>query len=211
MADIHHVTMSGPKGKTIFHDTYMACLADDTRLYLAKKTQERIDHTNKVKDIPAIVVVNSLIIENNIDDIIESLMPDYKILKNNTNFTFSMKIDILKALKVIPNFILNSCDIIRKIRNEFAHNLEIDDFDKLDKPLIKKMDGQLKNFDKKTNMEQPILDRYNELNFFTSWALQTYKTHTQRLNEYIRDDNFIKKFQDFCIKEKDGFYPNKQL
>jgi len=51
---------------------------------------------------------------------------DYRALTDRSDFTFSFKIVLLKSLRLIPSNIVNMCDCVRKVRNEFAHNLEID-------------------------------------------------------------------------------------
>ena len=40
-------------------------------------------------------------------------------------------------MRIIPNEIIVTCDLVRKVRNVFAHNFDVDLIDNIDPKLIK--------------------------------------------------------------------------
>ncbi len=93
--------------------------------------QQTLDHLYAVKDERALVLVGALLVENAIDDLLLAFMPGYKKLSDNREFTFSMKTELAKTLGLCPPELFVSVDIVRKIRNDFAHQLTIDTFSKI--------------------------------------------------------------------------------
>ena len=73
-------------------------------------------------------------------------MPGYETLLREADFPFSMKIKIADALRLIPSRILTSCDLMRKVRNEFVHNLELQSFSQLDTKLLNEFAPHVREF-----------------------------------------------------------------
>ena len=75
------------------------------------------------------VIIGALIIENELDNFLSGWIKIYSHLKNSKDLTFSFKVDLVISLKLIPRRILNAIESIKKIRNVFAHNLDISAFE----------------------------------------------------------------------------------
>lgn len=93
---------------------------------------------NKLTDDRAFIILAAAVLEYQIDRFLKCFIPDYKtLITDNTNFGF--KIKIVKSFRLIPPQITECADLIRNIRNEFAHNLQIDNFDEMtDQTKLKK-------------------------------------------------------------------------
>ena len=83
---------------------------------------------NKINDDRSFVILALAVLEYQIDRFLKAFIPKYDVLiKSSTNI--STKIDIIKAFNLIPTQIVDMVDLLRNIRNIFAHNLEIDGFE----------------------------------------------------------------------------------
>ena len=114
--------VDGPRGETLFHKPFFLYFRHDPTPELLKKTQ-KIDYDR------LLAVVSSLIVEDRLNAALSAFMPRYKVLDESEDYTFSMKIKLMRALNFIPTRLLSAADEIRKVRNEFAHNLELERFD----------------------------------------------------------------------------------
>ena len=82
---------------------------------------------NKVEDERSFAILSASLLEYQFDKFLKEFIPEYKILVNkNTNF--STKINIVAAFNLIPKQFIIMSNLIRNIRNNFAHNLEVDNF-----------------------------------------------------------------------------------
>jgi hypothetical protein len=82
---------------------------------------------NSLKDDRSFVILITTIIEFHTDRLLGIAIPGYeKNLLKDSAITFSIKLNLLKSLNLLPPQIFNLSDCVRKIRNEFAHNVEID-------------------------------------------------------------------------------------
>lgn len=76
-------------------------------------------------DESTIILVGHLLIENLIDKIIESKCKSPKIILNDSRtYPFSVKVQILYSMRLIPDYIYNNIIRINKLRNKFSHNIE---------------------------------------------------------------------------------------
>ncbi len=84
------------------------------------------------------VVLAALVLEYHYDEALKILMPGYDEISTSSGYTFSLKIETLSALKLVPPLIPRSAHCVRKIRNEFAHNLTIDRLDAVRADLLER-------------------------------------------------------------------------
>lgn len=83
---------------------------------------------NKLSDDRSFVILAATVLEYEVDRFLEAFIPESKsIVDQNTNF--NRKIVLIKAFRLVPPQIVNIADLVKNIRNEFAHNLDIDSFD----------------------------------------------------------------------------------
>lgn len=80
----------------------------------------------KSGDDRSYVILTALMLENQYDQFLSILIPGFNALADNRDFTFSLKTQLLRALKLIPPLIPRCADCIRQIRNDFAHRLELE-------------------------------------------------------------------------------------
>ncbi|MBP1311725.1 hypothetical protein MHH57_05570 [Paenibacillus sp. FSL H7-0442] len=103
---------------------YGGCLDEEKKKEISSKNLEALVHIIPLKDDRLLLLTGALIIENSIDNYLSDFMSGYNALKENRDFSLSMKIGLAKALALCPSKIFNYCNIIRLMRNDFAHNLQ---------------------------------------------------------------------------------------
>lgn len=134
---------------------------------------------NKLEDEMAFVILAANVLENEVDNFLKVFIPKYRlIIKENTGF--NKKLELIRAFRLIPPQIIEFAECIRKIRNVFAHNSEIDNFndliksDKLSKHIV-------------------VLDRL--------WDSYESEMTYGKINDTYRD-----KFKDIWRKSLEGFF-----
>lgn len=79
----------------------------------------------------AYILVSAVAIEDQVFKILKAISPSINCLSDNKDFTFSIKINLLKSFEFCNPNIIEYANLIRKIRNDFAHNLLLNDFESL--------------------------------------------------------------------------------
>lgn len=138
-------------------------------------------------DDRSFVVFSFVVIEKYLDTLLEAIAPGYKVLKDNRDFTVSLKTEVLKALRLIPSRILQAIDMARKIRNEFAHG----EWDRLEQ-LPSKFRDPAANLVRLIFGEQPtyvssLRETFKALVFFVLSGLQAYRPNFLILREKLDD------------------------
>lgn len=78
-------------------------------------------------DEATIILVSHLLIESLLDKIIQiKCKSPKKILDDHVTYCFSVKLQIIYAMGLLPDNIFNNIVRINKFRNKFSHNIEID-------------------------------------------------------------------------------------
>ena len=139
-----------------------------------QKARELYEKIKKTGDQRSKVVLSGIIIEYHLDRLLKTLLLDYNILTNKTGFTFSIKISLLESLRLIPIKIINSCDCIRQVRNTFAHNLDLDKIEDIDKKLISKIIQTYSEINPNGKNKELAL-KYDGIHFVTSGNLRSYE------------------------------------
>jgi hypothetical protein len=152
-----------------------------------------IKNVFELKDDRLFALVADLLVENAIDGYLSEVMPRYKQeLSDNRDFTFSLKIAVARELRLSPAKFFKGADVLRRIRNEFAHNLQIKTFNDLKPDLLREIDNVLNEYcPKKASQQIPVRGRFYSLVFDTVVVLILYKKHLHTLNAYLRDKTFI--------------------
>ncbi|MHB0755461.1 hypothetical protein [Polaribacter sp. M15] len=155
------------------------------------KTVELYNRISETGDDRSKIILAGIIVEWYLDRILKCLFIDYKILTKRSDFTFSVKISILKSLRLIPLNIIIMCDCVRKIRNEFAHNLNIDNINQTEKK-FKDQIHQLyvKNVENTSDID--LIKKFESVYRLGSSHLRTYEKNIILLRERIDDPNFEK-------------------
>ncbi|MFI1770264.1 hypothetical protein [Thalassobellus citreus] len=82
---------------------------------------------NEIDDDRSFVILACSVMEYQIDRFLNLFIPNPKILINNKT-SLNNKILIIQAFKIIPPHFVQIMNVLRNIRNDFAHNLNIDSF-----------------------------------------------------------------------------------
>jgi hypothetical protein len=193
------------KSEAVFHEQNPELIGGLSAFnQIVGEIQDYIKHIAELKDDRLYALVADLLAENAIDGYLSELMPRYKQeLAEKKEFTFSLKIAVAKELRLSPPKFFKGADVLRRVRNEFAHNLEIKTFEALKPELIDEIGGVLKGyFPKKQPTYTSIRDKFSSLMFHTVVALIFYRKHLRSLNSYLRDDVFQDNLLAYCRKHQ---------
>jgi len=170
-----------------------------------KKTLENYSRIINTGDHRSRVILAGIIVESYFDRILKCFFIDYKNLSDRSDFTFSFKISLLKSLRLIPNEIIISCDLIRKIRNVFAHNFEINNIEELDIKLIKHI-NQLYQQRNQRPEEKKLIDKFHAIYSIGYSELRSYEKNIKLLREAIDNPDFEKNLQTMNLQRMDDFH-----
>jgi len=191
------INIVGEKDETLFYCPLIDVGLLDSFDEIQDKMNEYLSKCNTTSDDRALALIGALCIEKELDVFLSEWIKNYKPLAKNKDFTFSFKIELANSLRLIPSKIFNSIEPIRKIRNIFAHNLEIDTFEKA------------KEFDSKADKPSFVM-LYDKVKAFHKWevtddkrtfkhlmaiiilGLRVYTKHVLKLSNYIWNRNNLK-------------------
>lgn len=95
--------------------------------YNGKIAEKWIEVVQKSREPLNVILTTHLIAEHAIDYLIFTNCPNHTTLLSNVGtYTFSVKLNILYAAKIISRELYENVKKLNKLRNEYAHNLEID-------------------------------------------------------------------------------------
>lgn len=184
------IDMGGEKGKSLFYRNLVDAVDQEKFDDIQKKLDDYFEKYETISDDRALAIIGALSIENELDNFLATWIKDYKRLASNKDLTFSFKVELAISLKLIPIRILNAVEPIRKIRNIFAHHLDIDTFDKAkefesksDKPSFPKLYDKIKTFivwDKDDDRQT-----FKTLIIMIILGLNVYTKHTAKVQNYI--------------------------
>lgn len=150
-------------------------------------------------------ILAGIIVEHHLDRLLKLLFIDYKFLEERSDFTFSFKISILKSLRLIPENIAVMCDCVRKVRNEFAHNFDINSIDEINKNLQNQI-HQLYVENTKAEKETPLIKKFTGIYNLGSGGLRTFEQNIRLLREKIDEDSFESELHKINDKRRTKFH-----
>jgi hypothetical protein len=180
----------GERGESVFSIPFLSI----TEIH--ESNLELPDFFKKIEesgDERSYVIISALVVENQLDGFLEIIMPGYSKLTEIKDFTFSLKIELLKAHKIIPPIIARCINYIRKIRNEFAHNLSINDIDSVDEKILRVGDSlydDVYRFYKETHTGKTKRERYHGILQGAIIGLRSYRPNIKLLRRLLDDDEF---------------------
>jgi hypothetical protein len=186
--------VGGPKGETLFFAP-RSFLLKESNEYLQQDYDEYWKHYKGIRDHKLLVLVAALCIENQLTNLLLSYSPGICEYKNDSEITFSIKVKFAKSMRIIPSRILSSCDLIRQIRNVFAHNLEIRTFANLDSKYLNKLHPYIMEYNKDERDPSDYIKLFIELTGFTLTALIIYTKHLLYLREYLLTNESTESFE----------------
>lgn len=185
-----YINIEGPPGESVFRRLVEWLFPFDRMPELQKELDDYWAHYKDLADERAVALVGALCVEDSLDRMINAFFPASKILHENRDFTFSLKIDIVKACKIMPSRILRDCDRIRKLRNDFAHDLRLKAFS--DYENFQAVDQAIKEYQASYDLNVSPRKRFEDLVAFVCVALNMYTTHVQIMRKFLESADFMK-------------------
>ena len=191
------LNIEGPYGKSRFRHLLVWLLPSDPREY-QRELQKEIDdywaHYKDLSDERAVVLAGSLCVEDCLSRMIDAFFAASGSLHD---LSFYRKINLVRACTLIPSRILEDCGTVNKLRNAFAHNLELKNLSDLSEREFQRVDQALKRYDKSYDFNVPYRKRFEALVSFAYIALIAYESHVKSLREYIESEDFMKALKNF--------------
>jgi hypothetical protein len=189
--DTPQTIIIGPKHRDQFPELVEGGVTDEERESV-RRVQLRIDKEIKrifqMDDDRLLALVSALLVEEAIDTLLRELMPGYGKLLENIGFTFSLKIDVLRALHLVPFRLIANADLIRKLRNEFAHYLEVDSFSSLDSGRLEELKRRCTALAPELSILETHSQRFMVLAAVTTSSFYMMRPDVRELNGLLRED-----------------------
>lgn len=192
------VKLEGPHSETVFSRPIEWCLEEDSRVKLQEEVNALMNHVADLNEDRLLVLVGALLVENKIHEFLSFIIPNYQSLLENRDFTLSMRIDLANALKLCPSRIFSCAHIIRKIRNDFVHDLSCQSFTNLNEGRLQSMRNQLAGFNPAFIVDKSDRQIFKDLVIMVAIALWVYCRHVIWLNKFIRSKDFYQVLRPFC-------------
>ena len=192
------VSVEGTKGESLFHKALTRIVTPEGAVEaMQSEVASALEKVEKTGDERALALVGALLVENAVQKLLASVMPAHDDLLEHQNVTFSVQIEIALALRHVPKRILRSAHVIRKIRNEFAHDLELDEFSKVTEKLRRQMHARAKEFKEDGAVAGNDLKTFSNLAVLVVLALRVHSLQTGAMDEYLRSDQFMSAFDNW--------------
>lgn len=164
-----------------------------------KTLEEALEHLEKTEDERALVIVGALLLERAIDELLSAYIPGYEELSEDRDFSFSMKIKIAKAVNICPLELLKGADVVREVRNAFAHDLSVVTLSKV----LKKNKNLTEALRYRIRQCANIEKGYEIVGFriyihFLVKQIYFYRLQAWLINEFIRSEHLLPALQKFC-------------
>ena len=161
-------------------------------------------HYRDVTDDRLVALVAALCIENSIDELLLSIAPGCHQCKEDQDFTLSVKIKTVRALRVIPARILTACDLVRKVRNGFAHQVTLKRFEDVPDKLREALEPSVRSFNVATRDPREAQRLFKDLVGFILAALRIYTEHVAHLRRFVESDEGQLGFRKWCEEQESG-------
>ncbi|MCD4769849.1 MAG: hypothetical protein K8R35_06760 [Bacteroidales bacterium] len=185
------------EGKQVFSQPFLDLLNYSDWNNELPQLYERI---NSLADDRSFVILMAVVLEYHVDKLLRILLPNYEILLETSEFTFSIKLKILKASKLLPEIIFEFSELTRKIRNSFAHNLSFDNLEELkegnkqERKLVNKLEQLCTDYSESLVYFIPKSNdyrmRFKDVASFAILALREYEPNIKGLRELIDKNGF---------------------
>jgi hypothetical protein len=195
------VNIQGPPGESVFCHLVVWCITAESLEILQTELNDQFVHVRDANDDRLLALVSALVVENAVDGLLSALMPGYTALRNRMDITFSMRIQIAKAMRIIPSRILGCADFVRRVRNMFAHNLSIKSFDQLEPCELQSMMDRLSQYDPDLLTDKSHAEVFEQLVVWTAVALRAYSLQVAALGEFVRTEEFMSGLKQYATRE----------
>src|SRR5690554_6303 len=165
---------------------------------------------NNIDDDRSFVILATTVLEYQIDRFLEKFIPKYDCLIDR-NTSLNTKIRTIKAFNLIPSQFIEMINLIKNIRNDFAHNLTFDSFKnvpKTEKNLIKNIE-KLKEHWNNYSSEMPYWQKDDNIRllFKVIWricleGLRVYEINIELFRQETEKTEFIQDLHQLSTKLK---------
>lgn len=192
------LNFEGPENETLFTKLLIWCLPTEWFQTVQREIDAAFSQLSEIDD-RSLAVVGALILENAVDELLDAHIPSYKNIQDNANFSFSMKINLARSLRLCPTRLFRAIDAVRQIRNDFAHSLSISSFLECKPEHIRSVKGHLQQINPGLANVELSSEQFKNLVSLVFLSLRGYRHHVHRLNEFVRNsDEFRMHFKQFC-------------
>lgn len=191
-----YLDIEGPEG-TIFTRPLIIVIDGARERELQGLIDEYWGKLAEIENDRAFVLVGALLMENAINMLLAAIIPNFRSYNEKTDATFSTKIELARDLKIVPIRHLNVADRIRDIRNDFAHELEMDSFDKISENKAQSLRTFLDTYTEGESKGKNVKEVFQLLVTKSTLALWIFSKHVSLLNDFIRSDSLKKPLQNF--------------
>lgn len=192
--------LGGRKGDSLFSSPFKYSYDEKDLDKSMKKVEDCFRRCFETLDDRAFALIGALIVENELDNLLVKWIKDYKHIADKS---LSFKVNLAISFKLIPPKILKAIEPIRKIRNIFAHSLDIDTFEKAkefdsksNKGSFRMLRNKIRTFSKfesafdKDKLSGDLLSAllraaYLQLTISIAMGLDVYARHLAKVQDYI--------------------------
>ena len=192
LSDLLAQYVEGEKGKTIFHVAISDLVAGMEDQLSPDGVLSTVNRMANYGDDRSRALLAALASEAVIDKVLEALMPKYgKFFGGDRGPALSMKIKMLQALALVPSHLTEAADIVRDVRNSFAHKLTVEKLSDLDEKVKRKMKAyysqrRISPPDKRDDMPHV----FDQIAWVATAGLSAYLPLVRDLNDTIRHADF---------------------
>lgn len=200
--DDEQLNIQGPAGESIFCHTKVFLVEDSL-----PKIQGDLDstwvHYRDLDDDRLLVLVAALCIEGGLDDLLLAIAPGVDSASKDRTFSFSVKVKMAKALRLIPERILRDVELIGALRNQFAHRLDHRRFDDLPKAgSIKGLLPAVRQYVQKPKNAADLRSLFKELTGLVLMALRVYVEQTRHLRRFMESPEGMQELRKWVARKK---------
>lgn len=169
-----------------------------------------LERIERLHDDRLLVLVAAMFVENAVGDVLKSLLPGYDELEGKRDFTFSMKISVLRALAVVPFKILNNADFIRKMRNSFAHNVAVERFCDLEPSVLRSLRDRAEKYNSLLGDYEQDADVFRDFAYCTISGLYVFQLEASVLNDFMRSPEHLNRAVQEFLDERSASSGGRQ-
>lgn len=183
------INIEGTKGESIFYRPLGWTLKEDLKL-ISNQYEEYERIIREAKEERLLALVGNLSMEEALDYFLAAYIPHYEYLSENRGFSLAMKIDLGHSLCLIPKHLLDAADLVNRIRNEFAHDLQMKSFDSLETKIKQKLSRFHKVLFPKDSKSISYSEKFAQVVDAVIIGFEVYSSHVRIARKFIYSDDF---------------------
>jgi hypothetical protein len=187
----------GEKGRTLFYKPLpiIADLGDWN-----SQVPEFFQRIEKSGDDRSYAILSAIIVEHHVVRMLKLVMPRFDDFAKSHELSFSMKLDLLESIRLIPEHLVVCADTVRSVRNEFAHDLDIESLDGIRQSTKDKLKSAFNSIPDIEKISGTVGRK--TVRETLSWVVQCavigvriYESNVKLLMESIRSETFLRQLE----------------